>query len=270
MTTPAPLKKWTPRAITALKGKGKFATLTAYDTHSAAVMDAAGMPLLLVGDSLGMAVLGYSSTVPVTMEDMIRHGAAVVRGAPHSLVVVDLPFMTYEAGPELALRSAGRILQETGCAAVKLEGGVTRAEVTRALVQSGIPVCGHIGLTPQHVNTIGFRVQGRTAEAADQLVEDAKAIEAAGAFALVVEGVPAVLGARITKALQIPVIGIGAGPDTDGQILVVNDLIGHAGEMRPKFVKAYANVAEILSQAVQSYQAEVAAGAFPAPEHCYE
>ncbi len=264
------MKPLTPRDITAMKGGTKIACLTAYDFRTARLLDEAGIPLILVGDSLGTTLLGFDNTLPVTLLDMIRHTAAVVRGARRALVVVDMPFMTYQASVEQALRNCGRVLQKTGCAAVKIEGGAFRAPTIAALVQNGIPVLAHIGLTPQSIQTLGIRVQGRGPEAARQLLADARAVEAAGAFAVVVETVPAALGAEIAAAVKIPVIGIGAGPGCDGQILVINDLLGLSGDFQPKFVKRYADLGAQIAAAVGAYQAEVRSGAFPGPEHGYE
>ena len=263
-------QRLTPRAISAMKGTGKIAALTAYDFQTARLLDAAGIPLILVGYSLGTTLLGYENTLPVSLVDMIRHSAAVVRGATRALVVVDMPFMTYQASVEQALRNCGRVVQRTGCQAVKIEGGEFRAPTVAALVQNGIPVLGHIGLTPQSVKVLGHRVQGRGDEAARQLVADAQAIEAAGAFAIVLEAVPADLGAQVSAAVAVPVIGIGAGPGCDGQILVINDVLGLSGDFKPKFVKVYADLGKQISAAAAAYQADVAGGAFPGPEHCYE
>ncbi len=260
----------TPRAITAMKGREKIAALTAYDFRAAQLLDAAGIPLILVGDSLGTTLLGYANTLPVTLQDMLRHTAAVVRGVKNAVVVVDMPFMTYQASVEQALRNCGRAIQQTGCHAVKIEGGAFRAPTVAALVQNGIPVLGHIGLTPQSVQTLGLRVQGRGADAAQQLMDDAQAIAAAGAFAIVVEAVPRALGAAVAAAVPVPVIGIGAGPDCDGQILVLNDLLGLSGDFKPKFVKQYANLGKEISAAVGAYKSEVESAVFPGPEHGYD
>ena len=264
------MKSLTPRSITAMKGVEKIACLTAYDFRTAKILDDAGIPLILVGDSLGTTLLGYDNTLPVTLLDMLRHTAAVVRGVRRALVVVDMPFMTYQASIEQALRNCGRAIQKTGCQAVKIEGGEFRAPTVAALVQNGIPVLGHIGLTPQSVKVLGHRVQGRSDEAAHQLVADARAIAAAGAFAIVLEAVPADLGAQVSAAVDVPVIGIGAGPGCDGQILVINDVLGLSGDFHPKFVKVYADLGRQISAAAAAYQADVAGGAFPGPEHCYE
>ena len=263
-------QRLTPRAISAMKGTEKIAALTAYDFQTARLLDAAGIPLILVGDSLGTTLLGYDNTLPVSLVDMIRHSAAVVRGAARALVVVDMPFMTYQASVEQALRNCGRVVQRTGCQAVKIEGGEFRAPTVAALVQNGIPVLGHIGLTPQSVKVLGHRVQGRGDDAARQLVADAQAIEAAGAFAIVLEAVPADLGAQVSAAVAVPVIGIGAGPGCDGQILVINDVLGLSGDFKPKFVKVYADLGHRISAAAAAYKSDVAGGAFPGPEHCYE
>ena len=264
------MKPLAPRDITAMKGVEKIAALTAYDFQTARLLDAAGIPLLLVGDSLGTTLLGYDNTLPVTLVDMLRHTAAVVRGARRALVVVDMPFMTYQASIEQALRNCGRVIQKTGCQAVKIEGGEFRAPCIQALVQNGIPVLGHVGLTPQSVKTLGHRVQGRGDDAARQLLADARAVAAAGAFALVLEAVPAALGAQVAAAVPVPVIGIGAGPGCDGQILVINDVLGLSGDFKPKFVKAYADLGAQIAAAAAAYKAEVGTGAFPGPEQCYE
>jgi len=263
-------KKLTPRAISAMKGVEKIAALTAYDFRTARLLDDAGIPLLLVGDSLGMTLLGHDNTLPVTLDDMIRHTAAVVRGTRRALVVIDMPFMTYQASIEQALLNCGRALQETGCQAVKIEGGEFRAPTIRALEQNGIPVLAHIGLTPQSIQTLGIRVQGRSEEAARQLITDAQAVEAAGAFALVLETIPAALGTQVAAAVEIPVIGIGAGPDCDGQILVINDVLGLSGDFRPKFVKRYVDLGAQITEAATAYKSDVATSAFPGPEHEYE
>ena len=265
-----PMKSLAPRDVSAMKGREKIACLTAYDYRTARLLDEAGIPLLLVGDSLGTTLLGFDNTLPVTLHDMVRHAAAVVRGASRAVVVVDMPFMTYQASVEQALRNCGRVVQKTGCHAVKIEGGEFRAPTVQALVQNGIPVLGHVGLTPQSVKATGMRVQGRGDEAARRLVDDARAIEAAGAFAIVVEAVPAALGAQVSAAVGVPVIGIGAGPGCDGQILVVNDVLGLSGDFKPKFVKRYADLGAQISAAAAAYLADVQTAAVPAPEHCYD
>jgi len=246
----------------------KITMLTAYDYSTARLVDEAGVHLVLVGDSLGMVVLGYDSTVPVTMDEMLHHTRAVVRGTKTALVVGDMPFMTYQASAEDAIRNAGRMLQEGGCQAVKLEGGVVMAETTRRIVNCGIPVMGHIGLTPQSINQLGgHRVQGKTADAAKRLVEDALALEQAGAFAVVLELVPVQLAKLITGKLRIPTIGIGAGPFCDGQVLVINDMLGLFTDFVPKHTKQYARLASTMKKAISEYCAEVKSGAFPSGEH---
>ena len=247
-----------------------FAMLTAYDFLSAQILDQAGIPVILVGDSLGMVMLGYDSTVPVTDDEMIHHTRAVVRGAPHALVVGDLPFGTYQAGPDQALATATRFLKESGCNAVKLEGGGRTIDSTRLLVDSGIPVMGHLGLTPQSVNQFGgFKVQGRGDDDRARILADAHALQEAGAFALVLECVPADLAAEVTAALDIPTIGIGAGADTDGQVLVWHDMLGLTTGRLPRFVKQYVDLRSQITDAVKAYATEVADRAYPAPEHQY-
>ena len=264
--------KNTAATFAAAKAKGeKLSMLTAYDYSTAKLEDESGINGILVGDSLGNVVLGYEDTVSVTMEDMIHHGAAVARGAKNALVVVDMPFMSYEVTVEEAVRNAGRLMKEGRAGAVKLEGGVRVAEQIRAIVKAGIPVMGHIGLTPQSINVFGgFKVQGKSEEAARALLADAKAVEEAGAFAVVIEAVPAALAQVITDAVSIPTIGIGAGAGCDGQILVYQDMLGMFSDFTPKFVKRYANVGEVMREAFANYAAEVASGAFPTEEHTYK
>ena len=264
--------KNTAATFAAAKAKGeKLSMLTAYDYSTAKLEDESGINGRLVGDSLGNVVLGYEDTVSVTMEDMIHHGAAVARGAKNALVVVDMPFMSYEVTVEEAVRNAGRLMKEGRAGAVKLEGGVRVAEQIRAIVKAGIPVMGHIGLTPQSINVFGgFKVQGKSEEAARALLADAKAVEEAGAFAVVIEAVPAALAQMITDAVSIPTIGIGAGAGCDGQILVYQDMLGMFSDFTPKFVKRYANVGEVMREAFANYAAEVASGAFPTVEHTYK
>ena len=264
--------KNTAATFAAAKAKGeKLSMLTAYDYSTAKLEDESGINGILVGDSLGNVVLGYEDTVSVTMEDMIHHGAAVARGAKNALVVVDMPFMSYEVTVEEAVRNAGRLMKEGRAGAVKLEGGVRVAEQIRAIVKAGIPVMGHIGLTPQSINVFGgFKVQGKSEEAARALLADAKAVEEAGAFAVVIEAVPAALAQMITDAVSIPIIGIGAGAGCDGQILVYQDMLGMFSDFTPKFVKRYANVGEVMREAFANYAAEVASGAFPTEEHTYK
>lgn len=264
--------KNTAATFAAAKAKGeKLSMLTAYDYSTAKLEDESGINGILVGDSLGNVVLGYEDTVSVTMEDMIHHGAAVARGAKNALVVVDMPFMSYEVTVEEAVRNAGRLMKEGRAGAVKLEGGVRVAEQIRAIVKAGIPVMGHIGLTPQSINVFGgFKVQGKSEEAARALLADAKAVEETGAFAVVIEAVPAALAQMITDAVSIPTIGIGAGAGCDGQILVYQDMLGMFSDFTPKFVKRYANVGEVMREAFANYAAEVASGAFPTEEHTYK
>lgn len=253
------------------KAKGeKISMLTAYDYSTAKLMDEAGINGILVGDSLGMVVLGYEDTLPVTMEDMIHHTAAVCRGAKNTLVVGDMPFMSYQVSVEEAVYNAGRLMKEGRCQAVKLEGGASVCPQIKAITNASIPVMAHIGLTPQSINAFGgFKVQGKSEEAAKKLLEDAKAVEEAGAFAVVLECVPAKLAELISKSISIPTIGIGAGAGCDGQILVYQDMLGMFSDFTPKFVKKYANVGEMMTQAFRDYIAEVQEGTFPAPEHTF-
>ena len=263
------MKKWNAASIKATKGVSKLACLTAYDTGSARLADAAGIALLLVGDSLGMTVLGYDSTLPVTMADMLHHTAAVARGVTSAMVVADMPFLSYQINIEEAFRNAGRFIQEAGADAVKIEGGAIRADLVRTLMENGIPVLGHIGLTPQSINVLGsYKVQGKTHEARDRLIEDAQARAEAGVFAIVLECTPPDIGADVTAAVPVPVISVGAGPDCDGQMLVMHDMLGLT-ERPPKFAKPYASLATTMRDAFAAYAAEVEAGSFPAPEHCY-
>jgi 3-methyl-2-oxobutanoate hydroxymethyltransferase len=251
--------------IKEMKPKGeKITMLTAYDYATAKLVDEAEIPLILVGDSLGMVVLGYESTIPVTMEEMLHHTKAVVRGTKKALVIGDMPFMTYHISVEDALYNAARFIQEGGAQAVKLEGGVTVAEKVKRIVECGIPVMGHIGLTPQSIHQFGgFKLQGKTPEAAARLLEDARALEEAGAFAVVLETVPAPLAKLITQKISIPTIGIGAGPDCDGQVQVINDILGSFADFVPGHAKQYAKLTDIISKAVSSYRDEVKAGKFP-------
>jgi 3-methyl-2-oxobutanoate hydroxymethyltransferase len=248
----------------------RFAVLTAYDFLSAKILDEAGIPVLLVGDSLGMVMLGHPTTLPVTMDDMLVHAKAVSRGARQALLVGDMPFMSYQVSTEEAIANAGRFIQEAGMHAVKLEGGGPVIEITRRLTEIGIPVMGHLGLTPQSVHTMGgFKVQGKTDAQAARILADARALEESGAFSIVLEGVPSDLAARVTRALRIPTIGIGAGPATDAQVLVLHDMLGITTGKAPKFVKRYANLAEEISRAAAAYSEDVRTGKFPAPEHEY-
>ena len=249
----------------------KLTMLTAYDYSTAKLIDEAGVNSILVGDSLGNVILGYEDTISVTMEDMIHHGAAVARGAKNALVVIDMPFMSYQTSVYDALVNAGRLMKEGRVDAVKLEGGVEVCPQIKAIVDAGIPVCAHIGLTPQSINAFGgFKVQGKSEAAAKKLLEDAKAVEEAGAFAVVIEGVPAKIAALITEQLHIPTIGIGAGKDCDGQVLVYQDMLGMFSDFTPKFVKRYANIGEVMKEAFQNYIKEVQDGVFPAEENTYK
>ena len=254
-----------------MKQKGeKISMITAYDYTTARLVDAAGINSILVGDSLGNVMLGLGSTVPVTMEDMITFGAAVCRGAENALVVMDMPFMSYQASVYDAVVNAGRLMKETGATAVKLEGGVEVADRIRAITAAQIPVCAHIGLTPQGVNAFGgFKVQGKTADGARKLLEDAHAVEEAGAFAVVLEAIPAELAARVTEELAIPTIGIGAGAGCDGQVLVNQDMLGTFTDFTPKFVRRFAEVGDVMLDAYRAYDAAVKDGSFPAAEHTY-
>ena len=261
---------WTSRRITAAKNKTKLVCLTAYDYATARLVDQSGIELILVGDSLAMTMLGHSTTLPVTVDDMLHHTAAVVRGTETSLVVADMPFMSYQASDDEAMTNAGRFLKEAGAGAVKLEGGAMRAPLIRRMVSNGIPVLAHIGLTPQTIREMGgYHVQGRGSEQASQLLDDAKQLEQAGAFAIVLECIPAELAKAITQAVSVPTIGIGAGPHCDGQILVVHDMLGAYGDVTPKFIRRYADVAGVMRTAFSDYAKEVRDGSFPAPEHCY-
>ena len=249
----------------------KLTMLTAYDYSTAKLIDEAGVNSILVGDSLGNVILGYEDTISVTMEDMIHHGAAVARGAKNALVVIDMPFMSYQTSVYDALVNAGRLMKEGRGDAVKLEGGVEVCPQIKAIVDAGIPVCAHIGLPPQSINAFGgFKVQGKSEAAAKKLLEDAKAVEEAGAFAVVIEGVPAKIAALITEQLHIPTIGIGAGKDCDGQVLVYQDMLGMFSDFTPKFVKCYANIGEVMKEAFQNYIKEVQDGIFPAEENTYK
>ncbi len=253
------------------KQKGeKLTMLTAYDYSTAKLIDEAGVNSILVGDSLGNVILGYEDTISVTMEDMIHHGAAVARGAKNALVIIDMPFMSYQTSVYDAVVNAGRLMKEGRAGAVKLEGGTEVCPQIQAITKAGIPVVAHIGLTPQSINAFGgFKVQGKSEAAARKLIEDAKAVEAAGAFAVVLECVPAKLAELVTKELQIPTIGIGAGNVCDGQVLVYQDMLGMFSDFTPKFVKRFANVGEVMKTAFEAYCKEVQAGTFPAKEHEY-
>jgi len=266
---PAARQKVTTRSFALMKKRGQPITmLTAYDYPTALAVDQAGIDSILVGDSLGMVVLGYENTLPVTMEDMLHHCRAVARGAKFPLLVGDMPFMSYQTSVEKAVENAGRFLQEAGMDAIKLEGGRERADAVQAIVGAGIPVMGHIGLTPQSVHAFGgFRAQGKTASAAKRLIEDAHILQGAGAFSIVLEAVPAQLAQLISEQLAIPTIGIGAGVGCDGQVLVTHDLIGQFDRFTPSFVKQYAQIHEIVLQAMREYARDVEDRVFPAEEH---
>ena len=254
-----------------MKEKGeKITMLTSYDYVTAKIVDETGIPLILVGDSLGMVVLGYESTIPVTLEEMLHHTKAVVRGTKNAMVIGDMPFMTYHLSIEQALRNAGRFIQEAGAQAVKLEGGVSVAEKVKRIVECGIPVMGHIGLTPQSINQLGgYKIQGKTVDAAAKMMKDAKALEEAGAFSVVLETVPAPLAAFISKEISIPTIGIGAGPDCDGEVQVINDVLGSFTDFVPKHAKQYAKLTNIMSTAIQQYYDEVRDGKFPTKDNSF-
>jgi 3-methyl-2-oxobutanoate hydroxymethyltransferase len=262
-------KKVTIRLIQAMKMRHEpISMLTAYDYPTALIMDQAGLDIILVGDSLGMVVLGYESTLPVTMDDMLHHCKAVERGAKYALLVGDMPFLSYQVSTAEAVRNAGRFLQEGGMNAIKLEGGSERAETIRAIVSAGIPVMGHLGLTPQSVHQLGgFRPQGRDAEAAYKLVKDALILQEAGCFSLVLESIPGRLATLVSQRLDIPTIGIGAGAGCDGQVLVTHDLLGIFERFTPKFVKRYANLSVEMKRAFSEYKADVRANTFPGAEH---
>ncbi len=249
----------------------KITMLTAYDYPTALLVDRAGIDMILVGDSLGMVVLGYETTIPVTMEEMIHHTKAVVRGTRCALVVGDMPFMSYHTSERDAIANAGRFIKEAGTDAVKLEGGTNVKNIVKAISDAGIPVMGHIGLTPQTVSQLGgFKVQGKSAEAARKIIGDAKALEEAGAFSVVLEAIPAAIAGRITESVGIPTIGIGAGIQCDGQVLVYQDMIGLFDRFVPKFVKQYAQVGEIMLKSFRQFKEEVDQGVFPAEEHSFK
>jgi 3-methyl-2-oxobutanoate hydroxymethyltransferase len=261
MTTIHDLATW--------KREGRmFAMLTVYDFPTAQILDEAGIPVLLVGDSVANNVLGYENTLPVTMDEMLHHARAVSRGAKDALLVGDMPFLSYQTGPEDAIRNAGRFLKEGGMHAVKLEG--PHLDLTDALVSSGIPVMGHLGLTPQSVHAMGgYRVQAREDEAAERLLADAHGLEKSGIFSLVLEGIPSEVARRVTESVSVPTIGIGAGPHCDGQVLVITDMLGLGGGRYPKFVKTYADLRGEIGRAVRAFADEVEAGTFPDQEHSY-
>lgn len=262
-------RRQTAPGITARKGGDPIVVLTAYTAPMAKLLDS-HVDVLLVGDSLGMVVYGFDSTLPVTLDMMIAHGAAVVRGSRKACVVVDMPFASYQESPQQAFRSAARVMAETGCQAVKLEGGLEMAETVAFLTARGIPVMGHVGLTPQAVNTLGgYRAVGRDDLAAERIAADARAIADAGAFSIVIEGTVEPLARRITEEIRTPTIGIGGSPACDGQVLVIDDLLGVYSEFTPKFVKRFAELGPVISDAAATYAAEVKSRQFPGPEHCF-
>ena len=265
------MSRVTVRDIAGMKARGeRIPMVTAYDYTTAKLADAAEIPIVLVGDSLGMVVLGYDSTIPVTMDDMVHHVKMVARGSQQAMIVADLPFMTYQINHAQALTNAGRLLQEGGAQTVKLEGGESVAETVHRIVEAGIPVMGHIGLTPQSVNAFGgYRVRGRHRDEAVQLLKDAKALEDAGAFSVVLELVPTPLARVISDSLTIPTIGIGAGPGCDGQVQVLHDMLGLFTDFVPKHAKQYANLGETIKQAFVDYAREVRSGEFPTAKHSF-
>jgi len=265
-------KKITISDLMAKKEQGrKITMLTAYDYPTAQMVDKAGIETILVGDSLGMVVLGYTSTVPVTMEEMIHHTKAVTRGTTYAFVIGDMPFMSYQTGIDKAIENAGRFIKEGECDAVKLEGGSEVAPVVKAIVTAGVPVCAHIGLTPQTATQLsGFKVQGKDAKSARNLINAAKDLETAGAFMVVMECIPETLASRITKELTIPTIGIGAGKDCDGQVLVYHDTVGLFERFTPKFVKQYIKLGPMIIDALKEYKNEVEEGVFPGEEHTFK
>jgi len=271
MSQQSPSQKISTAAVRQMKTGGrKITMLTAYDYSMAALLDECGTDMILVGDSLGMVVLGYDSTLPVTMEDMLHHTRAVSRGVGRAMVVADMPFMSYQTSPVDALRNAGRFLQEAGAQAVKLEGGREVADTIRKITDAGIPLVAHLGLTPQSIFRIGgYKVQGKDEAAARKLVEDARIVEEAGAFCVVLECIPAALAATVTSDLGIPTIGIGAGPSCDGQVLVVNDMLGMYEKLSPRFVKHYGSFSRQIRGAVEEYLKEVRSGVFPGEEHSF-
>lgn len=264
------MNTWTSSKIKSAKGKHKLSCLTAYDYSTAKLIDESGIHLILVGDSLAMTMLGYKNTLPVTMQEMLHHTSAVVRGTRSALVVADMPFMSYQESIEQALGNAGRFIKESGAGAVKIEGGAIRTNTIRALVDNGIPVLGHIGLTPQSINEMGgYKVQGKKPEESQRLLNDAIEIEKAGAFAIVLECTPTDLGAEITARIKIPTIGIGAGIHCDGQILVTHDILGLYAELTPKFAKKYADLGQAMRTAFDEYKNEVENNHFPSEEHSF-
>lgn len=266
----AKVKVAIPRLKEMKKEGKKLRMVTAYDYPMAVLVDKTDIELILVGDSLGMVVLGYTGTVSVTMEDMIHHIRPVVTGAPNTIIVGDMPFGSYNVSVEKAVENANRLMKEGGCDCIKLEGGLNVIDKVEAIVNAGIPVMGHIGLTPQTSSMLGgFKVQGKDIESAKKILEEAKALEKAGAFSIVIEAVPAPIGKLISEKIEIPTIGIGAGPDCDGQVLVTQDMVGMFDRFVPKFVKQYAQVGQTIVEAFNEYAKEVQEGKFPAQEHCF-
>lgn len=265
------IKKLTIQDIITMKKNGeRISMLTAYDASFAGLIDAAGIDMVLVGDSLGMVLLGYNSTIPVTMEEMLHHCRAAGRGVKRAVLVGDMPFMSYQVSQNEAINNAGRFLKEAGCDAVKLEGGTEMCDTVKAIVKAGIPLMGHIGLTPQTASQLGgYRVQGRDADSARRLLQSARDLEAAGVFAIVLECIPAQLSEAITRMVSIPTIGIGAGKHCDGQVLVTHDMVGMFEKFNPSFVKQFAKLAPQIKDAVADYNKEVKNGSFPAEEHSF-
>ena len=264
-------KKVTVPELVAMKGRGeKITMVTCYDATFMRILDQAGVEMVLVGDSLGMVIQGRSSTLEVTLEDMIYHGRIVARGLTHAHLVLDMPFGSYQVSVEEAARNAARLVKEGGAESVKVEGGREVAAVVHAIHRMGVPVVGHLGLTPQSIHQLGgFRIQGRTRDTAQALLEDAQALEEAGAFAIVLEGIPGELAEKVTAAIRVPTIGIGAGPGCDGQVLVIYDLLGMDNNWNPKFTKKYANLNDVIVKAVSAYIEDVKSGSFPGPEHTF-
>ena len=264
-------KKITPVDIRAMKNQGKKITmLTAYDYPMALLEDRAGIKIILVGDSVGMTVLGYENTIPVTMDEMIHHTKAVTRGAKYALIIGDMPFMSYNTSEREAILNAGRFMKEGRADAIKLEGGASVKEIVRAIVKAGIPVMGHIGLTPQTISMLGgFKVQGKDAQAAQRIIDDALLLEDAGAFSVLLEAIPAPIAKKITERLKVPTIGIGAGIHCDGQVLVVHDMLGLFDRFTPKFAKRYINLSELMLKVFETYREEVVKGSFPTDQHSF-
>ena len=265
-------KKVTVKSIAGKYAKGeKLAMVTCYDAAFGKLVDKSPIDMVLVGDSLGNVMLGFENTIPVTMEMMIHHGAAVSRSMSRPMVIIDMPFLSYSLSPEQALENAGLLVQQGHCEGVKLEGGKQITRQIETIVSAGIPVAGHIGLTPQHLHALGgYRVQGRGTQDGQQLIEEARALQDAGCFCLVLELIPTGLAQEITSQLQIPTIGIGAGPHTSGQVLVLHDLLGFGGEFQPRFVKHYAKIGSVVSEALEKYTEEIKSGMFPGKEHCFD